>query len=100
MLNNLSEESKMENKIREYVARKFAVYPNTEKVIAFCEKLLSMMLDRYCDCRSKGMSEQKSYVMAISITNRYPGEGSCASMKASSVGKNGGEFCCLSEGRA
>ena len=90
----------MENKIREYVARKFAVYPNTEKVIAFREKLLSMMLDKYCDCRNKGMSEQKSYAMAISIMKRYPGEGSSSSVKTSCAGKSGGELFHLSGGMA
>ena len=64
----------MENKIREYVIRKFSVYPNTKKMIEFRDKILSMMVYKYRDCQYYGMSKQKSYAMAISVLNNFSQE--------------------------
>jgi len=64
----------MEKKIREYLDRKFVIYPNTKKIIEFRQKLLIMMLDKYRDCRSYGMSTQKSYALALSIMNNFSKE--------------------------
>lgn len=64
----------MESKIREYVEKKFAIYPNTGKMSAFRQELLSVMLRKYHDCREKGMSEQKSYTMAMNVMSHYSEE--------------------------
>lgn len=72
----------MENKIREYVEKKLGGYSNTNKMIEFKEKLLSMMLDKYRECQSYGMTEGKSYSEAISVINNYSKEQKLYSAKA------------------
>jgi|GEM_PF-2202780 len=64
----------MEKKIREYVDRKFVIYPNTKKNIEFSQKLLIIMLDKYRDCRKCGMTTQKSYALALSVMNNFSKE--------------------------
>lgn len=66
----------MENKIIEYVDRKFIAYPKTEKMVAFRADLLSRMLNQYNACKKNGMSEQKSYTVAIAEMNHYSGKAS------------------------
>lgn len=68
----------MENKIIEYVDRKFIAYPKTEKMTAFRADLLSRMLNQYKAYKKNGMSEQKSYAQAIAVMNHYSGKASKA----------------------
>ncbi|MEG1404389.1 MAG: hypothetical protein RSC52_02680 [Oscillospiraceae bacterium] len=58
----------MENRIKEYVETEFTIYPQTEKIMVLREALLTLMLDKYADCRHYGMSEQKSFELAIAVT--------------------------------
>ena len=78
----------MEKKIREYLDRKLDIYTNTKKMIEFKEKLLSMMLDKYRDCRSFGMTEKKSYALAISVMSNYSEEERRYSAKTNDDGIN------------
>jgi len=74
----------MENKIREYIDRKFVVYPNTKKMMEFSEKLLLVMLDKYRNCQHFGMSKEKSYALALSVMNNYSKESKLYSAKVNS----------------
>ena len=64
----------MEDKIREYVNKKFEVCPYSMKLIEFREKLISIMIEKYRDCQYYGMSKQKSYSQALSAMNNYSEE--------------------------
>ncbi len=88
----------MENKIKEYVNRKFGVYTNTKKMIELKEMLLSMMLEKYRDCQNLGMTEQKSYAEAITVLHNCSKEQKRCSVKANDAGMNGLGSCRLFEG--
>ena len=83
----------MENKIMEYVDRKLIVYPKTEKMAAFRADLLSRMLNQYHSCKKMGMSDQKSYTLALAEMNHYSGP-------KAKAGNTRVSFCHLFEGIA
>ncbi|MEG1107835.1 MAG: hypothetical protein RSE97_03070, partial [Oscillospiraceae bacterium] len=57
----------MYQKIKAYVDKNFYLYPKSEKILKLQRNMLCMMIDKYDDCRSFGMSEQKSYSLAIKV---------------------------------
>ncbi|HOJ11692.1 MAG TPA: hypothetical protein PK733_14005 [Clostridiales bacterium] len=61
----------MEKKLRKYLNRKFLLYPKTNKILEVREELYSIMLDKYNDCLSSGMSEDESYKNAVEMMIDY-----------------------------
>ena len=76
----------MENKIIEYVDKKFIVYPKTEKVVALHTDLLSRMMNQYKACKRNGMSEQKSYTLALAEMNHTSGKATKPGMARTNYG--------------
>ncbi|MEG0035027.1 MAG: hypothetical protein RR147_06215 [Oscillospiraceae bacterium] len=61
----------MEQKLRRYVDRKFAIYPKTNEILELREELFSMMRDKYRDYQNSGMSKEKSYKKALTFMDSY-----------------------------
>lgn len=61
----------MERKLRKLVNRKFFLYPKTDMIIEVREELYTIMLDKYHDCLSSGMSQEDSYNNAVEMMADY-----------------------------
>ena len=61
----------MKNKLRNYINRKFFIYPKTTGIVELREELFSMMCDKYDDCLTSGMPKTACYKHALTVMENY-----------------------------
>ncbi len=61
----------MKNKLRNYINRKFFIYPKTTGIVELREELFSMMCDKYDDCQMSGQSRTACYKQALTVMDDY-----------------------------
>ncbi len=61
----------MEEKLKEYVNRKFRLYPKTKEIVEIRDELYSIMIDKYNDCLNMGITEEEAYKSAIEMMVDY-----------------------------
>ena len=61
----------MKGKIREYIDRKFSIYPKSDALARFVESVYAAMEEKFDECRAYGMTERKSYELALEVMHNY-----------------------------
>ena len=57
----------MEDKIREYVYGEYSIYPQSKRIVELRENLCTEMIEKYYECRRRGLEERESYIIATSL---------------------------------